>query len=77
MVEGAAVRVKDEAELRRIAGRYEAKYGPEWHFEVNNGAFIGQEGNLALVFEVAPVTVFGFGKGKLFSQTRWQFQETI
>jgi len=42
---------------------------------VDNGAFHGQEGNVALVLEVAPATVFGFGKGKVFSQTRWQFQE--
>jgi hypothetical protein len=27
------------------------------------------------VYEVAPVTAFGFGKGKgRFSQTRWRFQ---
>jgi hypothetical protein len=75
VVEGDAMRVTDDAKLRRIAGRYEAKYGPDWHFDVDNGAFQGQEGNLALVFEVAPATAFGFGKGKVFSQTRWHFQE--
>ena len=26
-----------------------------------------------LVFAVAPVTAFGFGKGATFSQTRWRF----
>ena len=74
VVEGDAVRVTDEAKLRRIAGRYEAKYGHDWHFEVDKGAFQGQEGNVALVFEVAPATAFGFGKGKVFSQTRGRFQ---
>jgi len=74
VVEGDAVRVTDDAKLRRIAGRYEAKYGPDWHFDVDNGAFHGQEDNVALVFEVVPATAFGFGKGKVFSQTRWQFQ---
>jgi len=59
------------------AGRYEAKYGPDWHFDVDNGAFNGQEGNVALVFAVAPASAFGFGKGNVFSQTRWQFQEKI
>ena len=26
-----------------------------------------------LVFRVAPLTAFGFGKGALYSQTRWSF----
>jgi hypothetical protein len=30
-------------------------------------------GNMALVYEVAPTTAFGFGKGTSFSQTRWRF----
>src|SRR6266508_5444353 len=73
VVEGDAVRVTGDAKLRRIAGQYEAKYGPDWHFDVDNGAFNGQEGNVAVVFEVAPATAFGFGKGNVFSQTRWRF----
>lgn len=28
----------------------------------------------ALVYRVTPTTVFGFGKGKRFSQTRWRLQ---
>lgn len=40
---------------------------------VRDGAFVGEEGNSPIVFEVAPVTAFGFGKGKPYSQTRWQF----
>ena len=73
VVEGDAVRVTDEARLQHIADLYETKYGPGWHFDVDNGAFHGQEGNVALVFAVAPTTAFGFGKGALFSQTRWRF----
>jgi hypothetical protein len=75
VVEGDAARVTDDARLGRVAGLYEAKYGSGWHFDVDNGAFKGQEGNVALVFEVAPATAFGFGKGNIFSQTRWRFQE--
>jgi general stress protein 26 len=73
VVEGDAVRVTDQARLQRIAELYEAEYGPDWHFEVDNGAFNGQEGNVALVFAVAPTKAFGFGKGAVFSQTRWRF----
>lgn len=71
VVEGDAVRVVDEAVLRRAAARYEAKYGPDWRFDVEDAAF-EHDGGRALVFEVAPVTVFGFGKGE-YSQTRWRF----
>jgi uncharacterized pyridoxamine 5'-phosphate oxidase family protein len=70
VVEGEAVRVTDEAKLQRVAGRYASKYN--WHYTVRDGAFFGAGGR-ALVFEVQPSTAFGFGKGDLFSQTRWRF----
>jgi hypothetical protein len=70
VVEGDALKVSDEARLQRVAGRFAAKYG--WHYTVRDGAFYG-EGGLALVYEVAPATAFGFGKGESFSQTRWRF----
>ena len=73
VVEGDAVRIRDEAKLQRVAAAYETKYGSDWHFEVRDGAFNGQDGNVAVVYEVTPTTAFGFGKGKLFSQTRWRF----
>jgi general stress protein 26 len=71
VVEGDAVRVSDDARLQGIADVYESKYGSDWHFDVHDGAFHG-DGGQALVYEVAPVTAFGFGKGE-FSQTRWRF----
>jgi general stress protein 26 len=73
VVEGDAVRVRDEATLQRVADRYAAKYDPPFHFTVRDGAFHGDGGNVALVYEVAPTTAFGFGKGTSFSQTRWRF----
>jgi general stress protein 26 len=72
-VEGNAVRVTDDARLRRLAEAYESKYGSDWHFDVTEGTFRHHDGGQALVFEVAPSTVFGFGKGE-FSQTRWRFE---
>jgi hypothetical protein len=36
---------------------------------------VGLRDNIALVFAVAPTTVFGFRKGAVFSQTAWHFQE--
>jgi nitroimidazol reductase NimA-like FMN-containing flavoprotein (pyridoxamine 5'-phosphate oxidase superfamily) len=72
VVEGEAVRVTDDARLRELAARWEEKYGDFWHFEVRDGHFHHGPG-AALVFAVAPRTVFGFGKGRPFSQTRWRF----
>ena len=81
VVEGDAVRVTDEATLQRVADAYTAKYGSAWRYVVHEGALYhawevesrGEEANAALVFEVAPTTAFGFGKGETFSQTRWRF----
>ena len=71
VVEGEAVRVADDARLHALAAAWEAKYGAFWHFEVRDGHFHHGPGR-ALVFAVAPRTVFGFGKGEPFSQTRWR-----
>jgi hypothetical protein len=73
VVEGDAVQVSDAARLQRVADTYETNYGSDWRFEVRDGAFNGQDGNIALVYEVMPTTAFGFGKGTSFSQTRWRF----
>ena len=72
VVEGEAVRVTDDVRLRALAAGWESKYGEFWHFEVREGCF-HHGGGSALVFSVAPRTVFGFGKGEPFSQTRWRF----
>ncbi|MEV4969965.1 pyridoxamine 5'-phosphate oxidase family protein [Streptomyces scopuliridis] len=71
VIEGTAVRVTDEPRLTALATLWEAKYGAEWHFDVQDGGFAGGHG-VALVFEVAPRTAFGFGKAP-YSQTRWRF----
>jgi hypothetical protein len=76
VVEGLATLVSDKGELRSIADCFEAKYGP--HFEPPDGTWSGlgdaiRGGGNVLVFRVDPSTVFGFGKGEPFSQTRWRF----
>lgn len=80
VVEGRAVPVTDDATLRRLAGAYEAKYGPDWRFTVHDGAFRHGTGSLkdedpgtAIVFAVAADRAFGFGKGDVYSQTRWRW----
>ena len=80
VVEGVASRVIDRGRLGAVSDRYLAKYGEAWRFTVGDDALLhagassdaGEQGK-ALVFRVAPTTVFGFGKGTTFSQTRWRF----
>jgi len=72
VIEGNADRVSDDPKLRRIANAYETKYGSEWHFDVEGGAFKHGDEGVALVFEVVPKIAFGFGKAP-HSQTRWCF----
>lgn len=72
VVEGDAVHIRDEARLQQIADAYAAKYEPPFQFTVRDGDFAG-DGGRALVFEVRPRKVFGFGKLEAFSQTRWRF----
>jgi Pyridoxamine 5'-phosphate oxidase len=72
VVEGDGMKVADDAKLQRVAAAYESKYGREWHFDVRDGAFHHEQGE-AWVFEVAPVTAYGFGKGP-YSHTRWRFE---
>lgn len=73
VVEGQARRTEDETLLSTIADAYRDKYRDAWSFQVNDGAFFHDEGGRSLVFEIRPVTVFGFGKGDPFSQTRYRF----
>jgi general stress protein 26 len=73
VIEGDARQVSDKATLQRVSERLSAKYGPPFQLTVGDGAFVNSEGGRALVYEVAPATIFGFGKGDAFSQTRWRF----
>jgi nitroimidazol reductase NimA-like FMN-containing flavoprotein (pyridoxamine 5'-phosphate oxidase superfamily) len=75
VVEGVAVIVSDEIERHGVADTFESKYGP--HFEAPDGTWEGlgeamRHGDV-LLFRVAPSVAFGFGKGRLYSQTRWGF----
>ena len=73
VVEGRAAHVTDERELHRAAAAYLAKYGEDWRFDVRDGAFLGPDNNVALVFRIDARKALGFGKGEPYSQTRWRF----
>jgi nitroimidazol reductase NimA-like FMN-containing flavoprotein (pyridoxamine 5'-phosphate oxidase superfamily) len=75
VVEGRATTVSDEVERARVADTFESKYGS--HFEAPDGTWAGlgdaiREGHV-LLYRVAASKAFGFGKGGVYSQTRWRF----
>jgi nitroimidazol reductase NimA-like FMN-containing flavoprotein (pyridoxamine 5'-phosphate oxidase superfamily) len=74
VIQGEAMVVNDDDELRRIREAYVAKYGEDWRFP---------EAGI-LFFEVTPARAFGFGRGEVraggpwaagarYNQTRWRF----
>ncbi len=73
VVEGFAERVTDRAVLERAAAASAEKYGPPFDFRATDGGFAQGGAGEAHVFRVRPVTVFAFGKGETFSQTRYRF----
>jgi general stress protein 26 len=75
VVEGKAREVSDELELGRVADAYAAKYPSD--FTEPDGTWFGLDDAIrsgrSLLYRVAPVTAFAFGKGESFSQTRYRF----
>ncbi len=72
VVEGAAVRIDDDAQLRPLAEGWEAKYGEVWHFDVADGMFRHEDGGGAAVFRVEPAKVLAFAKDP-HGQTTYRF----
>jgi general stress protein 26 len=81
VLEGDAVRVTDDVQLRRLAEAWATKWDGRWQYEVHDGWFrdrsqaagsAADEGGDAMVFAVAPTKVLSFGKGT-FTQTRHRF----
>jgi nitroimidazol reductase NimA-like FMN-containing flavoprotein (pyridoxamine 5'-phosphate oxidase superfamily) len=73
VVEGNAIRIEDEAELRRVAAAFQSKYG--WELTVRDGQV--HEDSLPGspeygFYEVAPVRAFGYGADGM-TATRWRF----
>lgn len=73
VVEGEAVRVTDEPTLRRLADAFAARYREPFHFSMRDGR-LGGEGGEIVAFRIRMTTVFGFGRGAAYSQTRWRFE---
>ena len=70
VVEGTALRVTSEGQLRELASIWKSKL--DWSFQVADGSFRDPDGRVGLVFGVAPTKVLAFGKVP-YSQTRYRF----
>lgn len=73
VVEGKAERIQDHPLLEELAVLWPPKYGQEWTWKVENGNFQGSQNHAAPVFRIKPSKAFSFGKGEVFSQTRYLF----
>jgi general stress protein 26 len=73
VIEGDAVRVTDDAQLRRLAEAWKTKWEGSWQFEVLEGGFRNQAGGLGVVFAVRPAKVFAHAKGEPFGATTHRF----
>ena len=74
ILEGAAEEVTDVDRLGRLVDAYATKYDDMFGFRLVGSEFIGSgSDDPAVVYAVRAVKAFGFGKGKIFSQTRWKF----
>lgn len=72
VVEGTALRIGDDSRLQVLADLWRSKYSGDWDYAVGKGLFLHGEGGEALVFDVSPVKVLSFAKGR-FAQTRYRF----
>jgi Pyridoxamine 5'-phosphate oxidase len=74
VVEGDAVRVTDDAVLRRLAGAFATRWDGRWQFTARDGCFRDPDsGGAAMVFSVTPAKVFAHAKGDPFGATRHRF----
>lgn len=64
--------VRDKPTLETVARAFADKYDPPFDFKVHDFAACG-EGDDTLVFEVTPTRAYGYGRGELFTATRWRF----
>ena len=72
VVEGKAVRIADDEDLRQLAAAWEAKYGSVWHFDVGDGMFRHSDGGGAAVFRIEASKVMAFAKDP-HGQTTYRF----
>ena len=71
VIDGTAWPVMDGELLRQLAVAFAAKYPPIFHFEARDGS-LWQGDSTILTFEVKQRVVHAYGRGAMFSQTRFR-----
>lgn len=74
VIEAIAERVTETAALEAIAAAYVDRYGDFFRFGVDGDHLTSSEGGPAIALRIVPRTVFAFGKGDAFSQTRFRLR---
>ncbi|MDX6355273.1 MAG: hypothetical protein QOF98_2176 [Streptomyces sp.] len=72
VLEGEAVRIREQARLEALAAAWVEKYGEEWRFDVRDGDFWNAGSGKAAVFGVTPTKVLAFRKEGTYAQTAWR-----
>lgn len=72
VVEGDAAMVADKRTVQNVADAFATKYRPPFNFSARDFAASGDGGDV-LLYEVIPKKAFGYGRGEVFSATRWRF----
>ncbi|MFG1611007.1 pyridoxamine 5'-phosphate oxidase family protein [Actinoplanes sp. NPDC049265] len=76
-IEGTAEQLVDTAALQAVADAFPRKYA-WWHPQVIDGHFVADDpGIIRAVYAIHPEQIFGFGKTKGFSATRWRFPTVL
>jgi len=76
VVEGEAIKVSDEAKLKRVVEAYRAQ---GWQPTVRDGALYAEYSAPSAgpppwdVYEVTPETIFALGTAEPYGATRWRF----
>ena len=77
IVEGEAVKVRDEATLGRVAEVYASKYG--WQLTLRDGVYLADYGAPSAgpppyeLYHIQLKKAFGLGTDEPFGATRWRF----
>ena len=72
VTEGDAVQATANEVLKRLASAWTTKWDGRWQFQVGDGGFQSEEGNI-LVFSVKPTRIYTFANGPTYGHTRYQF----
>ena len=73
VIEGEAVPVDRTDLLERLVAAFDAKYQGHFGFTVDDGGMAHDEGGHADVYRIEPSKAWAYGRGAVYSATRFRF----